>query len=156
MGISVNINGELREFEGDEPQPLVLALRNELGLRGVRFGCGGEDCGACTVLIDGEPRFSCTLGLDAVAGRDVVTLEGLQGRLGDVLRSSFIEARAGQCGYCLSGIFTSAYALLERTRKPSREEILKALQRHLCRCGSHASILRAIERAAGLLAEERS
>ena len=156
MGISVNINGEPREFEGDESQPLVLALRNELGLKGVRFGCGGEDCRACTVLIDGEPRFSCTLGLDAVAGHDVVTLEGLQGRLGEILRSSFIEARAGQCGYCLSGIFMSAYALLEVTRKPSREEISKALQQHLCRCGSHVSILRAIERAAAILAEEPS
>jgi nicotinate dehydrogenase subunit A len=156
MAITVKINGQLHNFEGDESQPLVLALRNDLGLKGVRFGCGGEDCGACTVLIDGEPRFSCTLGLDAVAGHDVVTLEGLQGRLGDVLRSSFIEARAGQCGYCLSGIFTSAYALLERKRKPSREDVLKALQRHLCRCGSHASILRAIERAADGLAEEAS
>jgi nicotinate dehydrogenase subunit A len=156
MGISVKINGEPREFEGDEAQPLVLALRNELGLKGVRFGCGGEDCGACTVLIDGEPRFSCTLGLDAVAGHDVVTVEGLRGRLGDILRSSFIEARAGQCGYCLSGIFTSAYALLQRTRKPSREEILMALQRLFCRCGSHPSILRAIARAADVLAEEPS
>jgi nicotinate dehydrogenase subunit A len=154
MPISIRINGEAQEFDGDVTQSLVLALRNDLGLTGVRFGCGGEDCGACTVLIDGEPRFSCTLGLDAVAGRDVVTVEGLKGRAGDVLRSSFLEAGAGQCGYCLSGIITSAYALLHRTTRPSRAEVLQALQRHLCRCGSHASILRAIERAADRLVEE--
>jgi nicotinate dehydrogenase subunit A len=154
MPISVKINGELQEFDGDLSQLLVLALRNDLGLRGVRFGCGGEDCGACTVLIDGEPRFSCTLGLDAVAGREVVTVEGLNGSAGDALRSSFLEVGAGQCGYCLSGIITSAYALLHRTPKPSRAEVLQALQRHLCRCGSHASILRAIERAADRLVEE--
>lgn len=132
-----------------EDATLLMMLRNELGLRGTRFGCGLEQCGACVVLVDGAPRYSCTLPVADVAGRDVQTVEGLakNGRL-DPLQQAFIDEQAGQCGYCLSGILMAARALLNRVPKPSRAQIVEALDGHLCRCGSHPRIIRAIERAA--------
>jgi aerobic-type carbon monoxide dehydrogenase small subunit (CoxS/CutS family) len=130
---------------------LLNALRNEWGLTGTRFGCGGEDCGACTVLVDGELCFACSKFVGDLAGRQVQTIEGLSGPLADALRHSFIETSAGQCGYCLSGVFVTAYHLLQRIARPTRSEIAAALDRHLCRCGAHASILRAIDLAADRL-----
>jgi nicotinate dehydrogenase subunit A len=145
----LRINGEAVEIEADGSEPLLAVLRNRLHLRAARFGCGVEECGACTVLIDGEPAFSCTRSIDTLAGRAVTTIESLKasGALQPLL-DAFIAEQAGQCGYCLSGIVVSAYALLQRNSSPSRAEIAEALDQHLCRCGSHRRILRAVERAA--------
>jgi aerobic-type carbon monoxide dehydrogenase small subunit (CoxS/CutS family) len=132
-----------------EDTPLLAVLRNELRLVGTRFGCGVEQCGCCTVLIDGKPEKSCTRPLSAVAGRNVVTVEGL-GRPDrpHPLQQAFLEEQAGQCGYCLSGILISAKALLDRNPSPTRAEIARALDDNLCRCGAHNRIMRAIEKAA--------
>ena len=138
------VNGEEVEVTVEGEATLILALRNELGLRGTRFGCGEENCGACTVLINGTLRYSCSLFVQDMSGRRIVTVEGLEGIAADELRTALIEAGAGQCGYCMSGIFVTAYELLSRPRRPSMDDVKLALSRHLCRCGAHAAILRAI------------
>ncbi len=124
-------------------------LRNDLRLTSVRFGCGAEQCGSCMVLIDGVPEYACGRELWSVAGKSVTTVEGLgtPDRPHRVQRALLAE-QAGQCGYCLSGIMISAAALLARNPAPSRGEIAAALERNLCRCGTHVRILRAVERAA--------
>jgi nicotinate dehydrogenase subunit A len=129
--------------------PLLAVLRNALGLTGSRFGCGLEQCGACIVLVDGEPVYACTREVGTVIGKMVTTVEGLANG-GDLhpLQQAFLAEQAGQCGYCLSGILMSAKALLDRNPHPSRAEIVAALDRHLCRCGAHNRIIRAVERAA--------
>lgn len=129
--------------------PLMDVLRNQLRLTSVRYGCGAEQCGSCMVLIDGEPAYACGRELWSVAGRSVTTVEGLgTPARPHALQRALLDEQAGQCGYCLSGIMISAAALLARTPRPSRAEIVAALDRHLCRCGTHVRILRAIERAA--------
>jgi nicotinate dehydrogenase subunit A len=142
------VNGKSVDVETDGETPLLWVLRNELGLRGSRFGCGTEDCGACMVLIDGEPAFSCTRTIESAAGRAVTTIEGLSanGTLSPLVQA-FLDEQAGQCGYCLSGILVSAAALLARNPRPGRAEIAIALDGHLCRCGMHNRVIRAIERA---------
>lgn len=138
-------------------EPLLFTLRNRLGLKAVRFGCGREQCGACMVLIDGEARHSCALPASALDGRTVVTPEGIAGdRVGAALLNAFELEQAGQCGYCLAGIVMSAFALLSREVNPSRARIIEVLDGHLCRCGAHIAILRAIERAAEILGEPKA
>jgi nicotinate dehydrogenase subunit A len=128
---------------------LLHALRGPLGLSGPRFGCGAEQCGSCMVLVDGTPRYACTLALGAVAGRQVRTVEGLGTPAAPhPLQTAFLAEQAGQCGFCLSGILVSAAALLERGPDPDEASIRAALDPHLCRCGSHNRILRAVRRAA--------
>lgn len=148
-GLRFRVNGKEVVSRSDTTTTLLMVLRNELNLRGTRFGCGEEQCGACVVLVNGEPRYSCTMQIADAASKDVTTIEGLglAGKL-DPLQQAFIEEQAGQCGYCLSGIIMAARALLDRVASPSRAEILAALEGHLCRCGSHLRIVRAIERAA--------
>ncbi len=136
----------------NEETPLLNVLRNELGLMGTRFGCGLEQCGCCIVLIDGTPEKCCTKPVSSVAGKQIVTVEGL----GDAahphsLQQAFIDEQAGQCGYCLSGILISAKALLDKNPKPSRAEIARALDGNICRCGSHNRIMRAVEKAAAIM-----
>jgi aerobic-type carbon monoxide dehydrogenase small subunit (CoxS/CutS family) len=147
MGVTLTVNGTPVEVHIDGATPLILALRNELGLKGTRFGCGGEDCGACMVLVDSKPRYSCTLQLDEVAGKRVTTIEGLNDRLSEVLREAILTESAGQCGYCLSGIFVTLHHCIAASTQPSRTEVVGALNRHLCRCGANAAILRAVHRA---------
>jgi aerobic-type carbon monoxide dehydrogenase small subunit (CoxS/CutS family) len=142
--ISLDVNGVAREVADDAATPLLDVLRNTLGLTGARYGCGQEQCGACMVLVDGEPVFACSREVGSVAGRAITTIEGLQDHK---LIAAFIAEQAGQCGYCLSGIVVSAAALLARVAKPSRAEIVAALEQHLCRCGAQPRILRAVERA---------
>jgi nicotinate dehydrogenase subunit A len=142
------VNGEAVHVKTDGAKPLLSVLRDELGLRGTRFGCGTEQCGACMVLIDGEPAFSCARELASLAGKAVTTVEGLtQNGAPHPLQQAFVEEQAGQCGYCLSGILISAAALLARNPRPRRGEIAAALDRHLCRCGAHNRIMRAVARA---------
>jgi nicotinate dehydrogenase subunit A len=135
--------------------PLLDVLRNHLGLTGTRFGCGLEQCGACMVLIDGEPKQSCGTALATVAGKSVVTIEGLGTPANPhPLQQAFIDLQAGQCGYCLSGILISAKALLDRNPAPTRAEIAAALDGNICRCGAHHRILRAVALAAARMREE--
>jgi len=133
----------------NEETPLLDVLRNTLGLMGTRFGCGLEQCGCCMVLIDGVPEKSCAKPVWSVIGKTVTTIEGLGTReKPHLLQQVFLEEQAGQCGYCLSGIIVSAKALLDRNPQPSRAEIADALDANICRCGTHARILRAVEKAA--------
>jgi nicotinate dehydrogenase subunit A len=132
--------------------PLLDILRNTLGLMGTRFGCGLEQCGSCTVLIDGRSEKSCARPVWSVAGKSITTIEGLgTTEKPHPLQQAFIDEQAGQCGYCLSGIIVSAKALLESNPAPTRAEIAAALDGNICRCGSHNRILRAIEKAAAAL-----
>jgi nicotinate dehydrogenase subunit A len=150
------VNGARRSIEADEDAPLLAVLRNLLGLKGTRFGCGHEQCGACMVLIEGEPVYSCTRLVSTVLGKAITTVEGL-GRADapHPLQEAFLAEQAGQCGYCLSGILISAKALLDRNPSPDRSEIATALDRNLCRCGAHNRIIRAVERAAASLSKGR-
>ena len=151
-GYDLIVNGKSVRVQGDGTKPLLSVLRNELGLRGSRFGCGTEQCGACMVLIDGEPSFSCARAIESLAGKSVTTVEGLSPDDSlSPLQQAFLDEQAGQCGYCLSGILISAAALLARNPTPSRSEIAAALDRHLCRCGVHNRIMRAVARAGALI-----
>ena len=147
--VSFKLNG--REVRADVPDtsPLLYVLTNDLGVSGAKYGCGKSQCGACTVLIEGEPVRSCATQVSAVAGRSVTTLEGLkENGKPSRLQQAFIDEQAGQCGYCLSGILASATALLARTPQPTEAQVREALDRHLCRCGAHNRIVRAVLRAA--------
>jgi nicotinate dehydrogenase subunit A len=146
------VNGKSVRIAAEGSTPLLAVLRDELKLRGSRFGCGTEQCGACMVLIDGEPAYSCAREIATLAGRSVTTVEGLAGtgRLAP-LQQAFLEQQAGQCGYCLSGILVSAAALLERNPAPSRAEIAAALDAHLCRCGIHNRVIAAVARAGAMI-----
>ena len=132
--------------------PLLDVLRNGLGLMGTRFGCGLEQCGCCTVLIDGAAEKSCAKPVWSVAGKTVTTIEGLGTKeKPHPLQQAFLDEQAGQCGYCLSGIIVSAKALLDKNPAPTRAEIAAALDGNICRCGSHNRILRAIDNAAAAM-----
>lgn len=147
--IRFTVNGAERDVRAAENTPLVYVLRNDLGLKGTRLGCGANQCGACHVLIDGQSVASCDTPLWAAAGKNVVTVEGLgTPERAHRLQRAFIAEQAGQCGYCLSGIMISAEALLARTPDPTEDEVRAALDRHLCRCGTHNRIVRAVLRAA--------
>src|SRR5580692_78500 len=139
----------------NEEAPLLNVLRNALGVMGARFGCGLDQCGSCMVLIDGAPEKSCSKPIWSVAGKTVVTVEGLgTPEHPHPLQAAFIDEQAGQCGYCLAGILISAKALLERNPQPTRSEIAQALDGNICRCGAHNRILRAVARAAVRMREE--
>jgi nicotinate dehydrogenase subunit A len=156
MDIAFTVNGERRQVGAPETASLLEVLRNHLGLRGTRYGCGLEQCGCCMVLVDGEPVYACTREVGTLAGRTVTTIEGLgTPTKPHPLQQAFLDEQAGQCGYCLSGILISAKALLDRNPSPSRAEVAAALDKHLCRCGSHQRILRAVERAAATLGNGR-
>lgn len=145
----LNINGESQSVAAGADCPLLYALRNDLGLKGTRFGCGDGLCGACSVLVDGRAVHACDTPLWSVEGKSITTIEGIMASpSGPSISKGFIGAQAGQCGYCLSGIVVVAEALLRRQASPSREEIAAALEANLCRCGAHARILDAIEEVA--------
>ena len=146
---SLTVNGRPASVSADEETPLLDALRNRLALKGTRFGCGLEQCGTCTVLIDGKPEKSCTKPIWSVAGKAVVTIEGLgSAKKPHPLQQAFLDEQAGQCGYCLTGILMTASALLERNPSPTRADIAAALDGNICRCGTHNRIIRAVQRAA--------
>ena len=146
------INGNAVSVNANEDAPLLDVLRNHLGLVGTKFGCGLEQCGCCMVLIDGEPVKSCGKALSTVAGKTVLTIEGLgTPEHPHPLQAAFLDEQAGQCGYCLPGILISAKALLDHNPSPSRAEIAAALDDNICRCGSHIRILKAVEHAAAAM-----
>jgi nicotinate dehydrogenase subunit A len=147
--VSFSVNGRKTSITADGGVPLLDILRNRLGLLGTKFGCGLEQCGCCMVLVDGRPEKSCGKSLATVAGKEIVTIEGLgTPDRPHPLQQAFLDEQAGQCGYCLSGILISAKALLDHNPAPSRREIAEALDDNICRCGSHHRILRAVARAA--------
>ena len=146
------VNGQAVEVGADGDTPLLDVLRNHLGLKGAKFGCGLEQCGCCMVLIDGEPAKSCGKAVSTVAGKSVLTIEGLgTPETPHALQTAFLDEQAGQCGYCLPGILISAKALLDKNPAPTRGEIAAALDDNICRCGSHIRILKAVERAAAAM-----
>jgi nicotinate dehydrogenase subunit A len=152
MSISIEVNGRVRAVDADGETPLLYALRNDLKLKGARFGCGLGVCGACTVVIEGKAVQSCDISLAAVAGKRITTIEGIGSadRL-HALQAAFLEEQAAQCGYCTSGIIMTAYALLAANAHPAEGEICAALDGNICRCGTHARILRAIKKVAAAL-----
>ena len=152
-GFQLVVNGRPVSLHSEGSTPLLSVLRNELGLRGSRFGCGTEQCGACMVLIDGEAAFSCARPVHSLAGREVTTVEGLAREDGHLhpVQEAILAEQAGQCGYCLSGIVISATALLRKNHSPSETEIKLALDRNLCRCGVHNRIVRAVQKAGAMI-----
>ena len=147
--ISFLLNGRERTVAGDGATPLLDVLRNRLGLKGTRFGCGAEQCGACFVLVDGHATAACTTPLSAVRDKSVTTVEGLgRPEAPHPLQRAFIAEQAAQCGYCTSGMLISGAALLARSPRPSEAQVKQALDRNLCRCGSYNRIVRAVLRAA--------
>jgi nicotinate dehydrogenase subunit A len=149
MTIKFNLNGKAISVDVEEDIALLEVLRNDIELNGPKFGCGLAQCGACAVLLDGVSVRSCVLPVQSVAGKKVTTLEGL----GDAdnphpLQTAFIEEQALQCGYCASGVITTAAALLQKNPSPTDDEIKQALSGHLCRCGAQPRMVKAIARAA--------
>jgi nicotinate dehydrogenase subunit A len=152
--IALTVNGGQVSVAVEAVTPLLDVLRNRLDLKGSRYGCGLEQCGSCTVLLDGEPIYACSREIGTVAGRSVTTIEGLgTAAQPHPLQQAFLDEQAGQCGYCLSGILMSAKALLDHNPSPTRADIVEALDKHLCRCGAYPRILRAVEKAAAVLRE---
>jgi nicotinate dehydrogenase subunit A len=151
----ISVNGRREQVTTEPDTALLYVLRNHLGLKGTRFGCGLALCGSCLVLIDGHPSYSCDVPVDVLDGREVTTVEGLgtAGRPHSVARA-IVEGQAAQCGYCISGIVVSAAALLERNPDPSADEVREALDGNLCRCGAHNRIVRAVLAAAGEIRSE--
>lgn len=146
----LRVNGGERSVQADENASLLDVLRNACGLKATRFGCGSGECGACHVLVDGVSVPACDTPAASVQDKAIVTVEGMaqEGRL-NRLQQAFLDEQAGQCGYCLSGILASATALLAREPQPTEAQVKQALDGHLCRCGAHHRIVRAVLRAAG-------
>jgi nicotinate dehydrogenase subunit A len=151
--LDFTINSQQRSADVPDGAPLLHVLRNLLDLKAARFGCGEEACGACRVLVDGAPQFACTFPAEAAAGRQITTAEGLAAtQEGAALIDAFLAEQAGQCGFCLSGVLIAATALLQANPAPDRPAILTALDPHLCRCGAHGRMVRAVQRASQALA----
>jgi nicotinate dehydrogenase subunit A len=141
--VKLVVNGQPKEVAANENTPLLYVLRNDLGLAGSRFGCGSGQCGACFVMVNGKPMASCDLPISFLENKTVTTVEGLNGKV----QKALLAEQAAQCGYCMSGIIISATALLESNPSPSEKEVRQALDRNLCRCGSHNRVVRAVMRA---------
>ena len=150
--VSFTLNGKPTRLTVDEERMLLWVLRSDLGLTGTKFGCGASLCGACTVIVDKEAVRSCSIRVKDVAGKQVLTIEGLNkdGRL-HPLQEAFLKHQAFQCGYCTSGMILNAYALLLKKPRPTRAEIIQGMDDNLCRCGSHTRILDAIQEASGAM-----
>lgn len=147
--IDLRVNGARSTLDGDPQMPLLYALRNDLDLKGPRFGCGKGQCGACAVLVDGHPMRSCVTPVSFAVHKSVTTLEGLgSSAKPSVVQQAFIDEQAAQCGYCANGMVIAATALLRTNRNPSEDEIREALAGQLCRCGTHTRIVKAVQRAA--------
>jgi nicotinate dehydrogenase subunit A len=146
---NLTVNGEARVVDVDPDTPLLYVLRDNLALKGPKFGCGLAQCGACTVHVAGEAVRSCTLPIDALAGHSVTTLEGLGTSVKpSKLQQAFIDEQAAQCGYCINGMIMTSAALLAKSKSPSEADIRAALADNLCRCGTHKRIVAAVKRAA--------
>ncbi len=154
--IELRVNGRVEQIDSDPSTPLLYVLRNDLGLRAAKFGCGLEQCGACTVIVGGEAVMSCALPVGRVGDREVLTVEGLaSGEALHPVQEAFLAESAAQCAYCVPGILMETVALLAWNDAPEEAEIRRALDTHLCRCGAHPRILRAVRRAARALHEAK-
>jgi isoquinoline 1-oxidoreductase alpha subunit len=151
---SLNVNGKKLRVDVDPQTPLLYVLRDHLSMTGTKYGCGEARCGACTVLVDGQPIRSCVTQVGRVSDKKVTTIEGIEndGKL-NALQEAFLKADALQCGYCTSGMIVSASALLSKNPKPTRDEIVKHMDGNICRCGTYLRIVNAIEIAAGTAKE---
>jgi nicotinate dehydrogenase subunit A len=149
--IDLRVNGKSHTIQADQATPLLYVLRNQLELNGPKYGCGMQQCGACMVLLDGKATTSCTLPVDAIKGKAIVTLEGLAvtGNTLHPVQEAFVSQQAAQCGYCLNGMIMSAVSLLQENPHPDDAAIRSGMQRVLCRCGTQARIIRAVKQAAG-------
>lgn len=146
--LTLTVNGQKRQIDSDPETPLAYVLRNDLGLKGTKVGCGLEQCGACTVLVDGEARQSCATPAGTFKGCEIVTVEGLADTaLGRRVQQAFVEQRAAQCGYCTAGLVVAVAALARADMAQDRAALKQALAGHLCRCGSHPRVLAAAEAA---------
>jgi carbon-monoxide dehydrogenase small subunit len=146
--IQFKLNGETVRLRVDGERMLLWVLRTDLGLTGTKYGCGEEQCGACTVLVNSEAVLSCQMPVKQVAGKEVVTIEGLGGSGGlHPLQKAFVEHDALQCGFCTPGMILKAHSLLVKTPLPTREQIIQAMDQNLCRCGSYPRVIQAIETA---------
>ena len=150
--ITLTVNGKKLPLDVDGQTSLLYVLRDYLNLTGTKYGCGETQCGACTVLVDGQPTRSCTMQVGRVAGKQITTIEGLEkdGRL-HPLQEAFLKADAMQCGYCTSGMIMAGVALLGKNPDPSRQDVIRAMDGVICRCGTYGRILDAIRRAAATL-----
>ena len=149
MAINLKVNGKVHSVDAAPDTPLLYVLRNDLELNGAKFGCGLEQCGACTVLVDGVPTRSCVRAISEMAGAEIVTIEGL----GTIekphpLQKAFMDEQAAQCGYCINGMIMTAKAMLDRIPHPTEADVRATLAPNLCRCGTHPRIIRAVLRAA--------
>jgi aerobic-type carbon monoxide dehydrogenase small subunit (CoxS/CutS family) len=150
--VSFTLNGKPARVTVEDERMLLWVLRDDLGLTGTKFGCGVAQCGACTVIVNKEAVRSCATPVKDVAGKQVLTIEGLsQGEKLHVLQEAFVKHSAFQCGYCTPGMILSAYALLLKTPKPTRAQVIQHMEGNLCRCGSHVRVLDAIDEAAGVM-----
>jgi aerobic-type carbon monoxide dehydrogenase small subunit (CoxS/CutS family) len=147
---TLNVNGKKLRVDVDSQTPLLYVLRDQLNLTGTKYGCGEAKCGACTVLVEGQPMRSCVTPVGRVDGKQITTIEGLEtdGKL-HPLQEAFLKADGLQCGYCTSGMIMAATALLNKNAKPSRAEIVKHMDANVCRCGTYPRIVKAIEIASG-------
>jgi nicotinate dehydrogenase subunit A len=150
--INLTINGRSHAVDADPKTPLLYVLREDLQMNGAKFGCGLGQCGACTVMVDGQAVFSCLTPISVLEGRPIKTVEGL-GTIENPgpLQKAFIEEQAAQCGYCIPGMMMRAQALLEKNPSPSDAQIREQMQPNLCRCGTHSRILKAVRRAASVM-----
>jgi isoquinoline 1-oxidoreductase alpha subunit len=149
--ISLNVNGKDYSLDVDQTMPLLWAIRDFVGLKGTKFGCGMALCGACTVHLDGNPIRSCTMPVSGAAGKKVTTIEGISENVDHAVQKAWIELQVPQCGYCQSGQIMSAVALLKNKPKPTDADIDSAMQGNLCRCGTYQRIRSAIHRASELM-----
>jgi nicotinate dehydrogenase subunit A len=150
--LTLRVNGKSQAIEAEPDMPLLYALRNDLRLNGPKFGCGLSQCGACTVILEGNAIRSCVTPLSAVQNKSVTTLEGLGStKKMHKIQQAFVDEQAAQCGYCINGMIMSTKALLDKNPKPTDSQIREALAGNLCRCGTHIRILRAVKRASGQL-----
>lgn len=145
----LTVNGQSRKLIIRPDEPLLYVLRNQLKINGPKYGCGKGQCGACMVLIDGQPGLSCIIPASSVEGKEITTLAGLQDNAGNLhpVQQAFLEEQAAQCGYCTNGMIISAVALLNQNPQASEEEIRQGLQTNLCRCGTQPRVVRAIKKA---------
>jgi isoquinoline 1-oxidoreductase alpha subunit len=143
------VNGKEAWSEQPADTPLLWVVRDELGLTGTKFGCGMAQCGACTVHVNGQPTRSCVTPISSVQGKRITTIEGLSANADHPLQKAWIAEQVPQCGYCQSGQIMTAAALLEKNRKPTREQIVEHMKGNICRCGTYNHIVAAIQRAAG-------
>lgn len=155
--LTLRINGRDFQVKGEADRSLLNVLRNDLGLTGSKYGCGEGQCGACTILIDGQPQPSCITSLAEGAGREIRTIEGVASNgVLHPIQQAFLQEGALQCGYCTPGLIMASLALLEENPSPSEGQIRSALEGHICRCGTYRRIIAAIQRAARILKEGRA